>query len=169
MTRSVKRLFPVLVALVIMMALTAPAAAAPSSSDEEANQGSSPAVAVVELDSPAVDATFPSPNDCRGKSNYAHKSTHNPANVNGEARTYCNKGSVSYLWAEAQLWKTEWWGWDKVGVPTAASATWKYSVSAFDNTACVSDDWRVTGNHRVTDTGVQYTGTTVGVGQYVRC
>ena len=111
---------------------------------------------------------FPSPHLCRGQSNLPHRSTHNPANVNGEARTYCRAGAVPYLWAEAQLWEDRWWGWDKVGTPVARSAANRTTVSAFDATACRNNLWRTTGRHVVTDGG-PYSGETVSGGNRVTC
>jgi hypothetical protein len=110
--------------LLIAMVLALPAPALGAQDDPFANAQDSTDLAP----SGATDQPFPSPHLCRGQSNLPHRSTHNPANVNGEARTYCRAGAVSYLWAQAQLWEKRWWGWDKVGTPVSNSTSQDHGV-----------------------------------------
>jgi hypothetical protein len=151
--------------LLIAMVLALPAPALGAQDDPFANAQDSTDLAP----SGATDQPFPSPHLCRGQSNLPHRSTHNPANVNGEARTYCRAGAVSYLWAQAQLWEKRWWGWDKVGTPVSNSTSNRTTVSAFDATACRNNDWRTTGKHVVTDNGHPYSGETASNGNRVTC
>lgn len=155
--KAARVLVPILAA-VLSGAVSAPAwaeAGRPATQDP-----SSAAVAGVEhgaLRGPAspegavTAGTFPSPSQCRGKSNDPHKASSTDNAVKGFAETSC-AANVPYIEVGASVWRKRWWGYEKVGTAGFNSeANWNYQGASGIHCPCEVNRWRTVGRHAVRD------------------
>jgi hypothetical protein len=95
--------------------------------------------------------TFPSPSQCRGKSNDPHKASSTDNAVKGFAETSC-VANVPYIEVGASVWRKRWWGYEKVGTPGFNSETnWYYRGASGIYRPCEVNRWRTVGQHAVRD------------------
>jgi hypothetical protein len=103
-------------------------------------------------------ATFPSPSQCRGKSNWPHQSTTSGTYgyIKGYSETYC-VANVPYIEVRATVWRKRWWGYEHVGTDGFGSTTWWYSIGRSGVYAgCQTNRWRTVGYHKAKDVDAQW-------------
>ncbi len=104
-----------------------------------------------------------SPHDCWGRSNNPHVSDRaaTRGDIKGFAETWCNFGAVEYVYVSASLWEKRWWGYDRMTKWFANDNFWDdYEGVSAHYDGCKNNRWRLSGYHEVTDSGVDYSGST---------
>ena len=98
-----------------------------------------------------TEGTFPSPSQCRGKSNSPHKASSTVNAVKGFAETSC-VANVPYLDVTTTVWRHRWWGYEQVGSTGFNSETnWYYQGASAQYSPCQVNTWRTVGNHVAKD------------------
>lgn len=103
-------------------------------------------------------ATYPSPSNCRGKSNNPHQSTTTGTYgyIKGYSETYCD-ANVPYIEVTATVWRKRWWGYQHVGTDGDGSTTWWYKIGRSGVYAgCENNRWRTVGYHVAKDVDGEY-------------
>jgi len=92
--------------------------------------------------------------------------------IKGVGEATCNY-SVPKLYVKAQLWRTRWWGWEKVGYSPPASTTWKskYKSTAYWNRSNCSGthNWRTTAYGYSLENGKKYESSRTGYSLRLSC
>ena len=102
--------------------------------------------------------TYPSPSQCRGRSNNPHQST-TPGSygwIKGYSETYC-VANVPNIEVRATVWRRRWWGYEHVGQDGVGRTTGWYRISRSGTyRGCQNNRWRTVGYHLVRDINFQY-------------
>lgn len=86
---------------------------------------------------------------CYGQTDRPHRSTHVPGTVNVISQTYCSI-AMSSLYVAVDLYKVEWWGWDKDFISSNVNAGAGTSrVRTNTSGTCNSGDYEGQGYHQV--------------------
>lgn len=140
-------------------ALGRPASASPTGSKANAAPNSVPTQPIT------------GPSDCWGNSNNPHNSTSVRGAVKGYSETYCKNGNPPWIWVDASVWASRWWGYQDMGSHGTGSETYASSIgrSGIFN-GCEINGWRTVGEHQVVDADQQvYTTETMRYADVTYC
>jgi len=97
-----------------------------------------------------------------------HPSSHEVGRINAEVRQTCPI-AVEKNSAEAQLWESRWWGWDRIGDGGFSDLKTRKVSSAFADAGCRDNDIRVTGFGHYEWHGTHVSSSEVSNSKHVSC